>query len=131
MSTIEKTENFKAAIQSLEKEHGPLLICALFLREDGMGKWDIVIAAPWLNSSEMRSYEILSQKLKQFLSDSDFVHISRAVILDQDDPTVTYLLGLETIKNGGYKELSSDTLSDKFKFGIKKAYLLRSQKSEN
>lgn len=125
---IEKIEKLKAAIKSLEKEHGPLLICALFLREDAMGKWDIVIAASWLHPSEMRAYEILSKTLKKFLSDSDLVHFSRIVVLDQDDPVISYLLDLESIKNGGYKELSSDTLSDKFKFPIKKAYLLRSQK---
>ena len=125
---IEKIEKLKEVVKNLEIEHGPLLICALFLRDDAMGKWDIVIAASWLNSSEMRSYEILSQELKKFLSDSDLVYFSRIVILDRDDPIISYLLDLETIKNGGYKELSSDALSDKFKFLIKKAYLLRSQK---
>ena len=125
---IEKIEKLKAAIQGLEKEHGPLLICALFLRDDALGRWDVVISASWLNSSKMSSYEILAEGLKKFLSDSDLVHFSHIVILDEDDPTISYLLDLETIKNGGYKELSADTLSERFKFPIKKAYLLRSQK---
>lgn len=33
----------------------------------------------------------------------------------------------ETISNGGYKELRADDLSEKFKFTIKRAYLLRAQ----
>lgn len=49
----------------------------------------------------------------------------------QDDPVVSYLLNLETITNGGFKELSADELSEKFKFTIKRAYLLRSQKLNN
>ena len=125
---IEIIEKLKSAIESLEKENSPLLICALFLRDDAMGKWDIVLAASWLNPKEMSSYEILSSKLQNFLSDSELMQFSRIVILDQDDPIISFLLELETVKNGGYKELSTDVLSEKFNFTIKKAYLLRSQK---
>ncbi|HLB52205.1 MAG TPA: hypothetical protein VJK48_00660 [Chlamydiales bacterium] len=123
-------EKVKSAIKSMEKEHGNLLICALFLRADVLEKWDIVLAAPWLNPKEMRSYEILSSSLQNFLTQSELVQFSRIVILEQDDPTVSFLLNLEIVKNGGYKELSVDALSEKFRFTIKKAYLLRSQKSE-
>lgn len=125
---VEIIENLKSTIKSLEQENGPLLICALFLREDAFEKWDIILAGSWLNPKEMRSYEALSSKLQQFLSDSELVQFSRIVILDQDDPIISFLLELETVKNGGYKELSSNILSEKFRFSIKKAYLLRSQK---
>lgn len=118
----------KQLIKNLEKEQGPLLICALFLREDMLEKWDIIISASWLNSAEMQSYKIISSKLRESLSDSELVQISRIVIIDTDDPVVSYLQGLETISNGGYKELRADELSEKFKFTIKKAYLLRCQK---
>ena len=70
----------------------------------------------------------VSSKLQDSLSDSEIVQISRVVILDQNDPVVSYLQGLETISNGGYTKLSTDELSTKFKFTIRKAYLLRSQK---
>lgn len=125
---IEIIEKLKSAISSLEKENGPLLICALFLRDDALEKWDIILAASWLNSKEMRSYEILSKKLQNFLSASELVQFSRIVVLDQDDPIISFLLELETVKNGGYKELAANVLSEKFRFTIKKAYLLRSQK---
>ncbi|MDE3055601.1 MAG: hypothetical protein KGI80_02760 [Verrucomicrobiota bacterium] len=123
-------EKVKSAIKRLETEKGQLLICALFLRADALEKWDIVLAASWLNPKEMLSYEILSSCLQNFLTPSDLVQFSRIVILEQDDPIVSFLLNLETVKNGGYKELSADILTEKFRFTIKKAYLLRSQKSE-
>lgn len=122
-------DKLKALILELEKENGPLLICALFLREEPLEKWDIVISATWLNSREMQSYKTVSSKLQKKLSDSELVQLSRIVILNQDDPVVSYLQGLETITNGGYKELRADDLSAKFKFTIKRAYLLRSQKA--
>lgn len=124
----ETINKLKSAISALEKENAPLLICALFLREDPLEKWDIVISASWLNPKEMQSYRTVSSKLQESLSDSELVKFSRIVILNQDDPVVSYLQSLETITNGGFKELRGDELSEKFKFTIKRAYLLRSQK---
>lgn len=118
----------KSLIKELEKEHGPLTICAFFLRDGDLEKWDIIISAPWLNPAEMQSYKTVSSKLQNSLSDAELVQFSRIVILNQDDPVVSYLLGLETISNGGFKELRADELSEKFKFTINRAYLLRSQK---
>ncbi len=118
----------KSIIKDLEEEHGPLLICALFLRDGDLDKWDLIISAAWLNPTKMQSYKIISSKLQESLSEGELVQLSRIVILDKDDPVVSYLLGLETIVNGGFKELRADELSDKFKFTIKRAYLLRSQK---
>ncbi|MDR3623658.1 MAG: hypothetical protein P4L16_00755 [Chlamydiales bacterium] len=126
----EMIEKIKALIKNLEKDKGSLSICALFLREDSMEKWDIVIAASWLNPAEMQSYKTISAKLQECLSASELMQLSRIVILSQDDPVVSYLQNLETITNGGYKELLLvNELSEKFKFVIKQAYLLRSQKS--
>ncbi len=121
-------EKLKAMIKSLEKERGPLMICALFLREGELDKWDIIISAKWLSPSEMQSYKLISSKLQEALSQSELVQFSRVVILDQLDPVVSYLQGLETISNGGFKELRTNDLSEKFKFTIKRAYLLRCQK---
>ncbi len=121
-------EKLKSIIKNLEQKRGPLLICALFLREDSLEKWDIIIAASWLNPKEMESYKTVSNELQEFLSASELVQFSRIVLLDQDDPVVSFILDLETVKNGGYKELPAETLSDKFRFIIKRAYLLRSQR---
>ena len=123
-------EKLKSEITALEKEKGPLLIFALFLREDPLEKWDIIISATWLNSKEMSSYKLISSRLQEVLSESELLQFSRIVLLDPEDPVVSFLLDLQTIKNGGYKELSGEVLSDKFKFTIKRAYLLRSQKLE-
>jgi hypothetical protein len=82
----ETIEKLKSVIRALEKEHGPFLIFALFLREAALERWDIVISATWLNSTEMGAYKIISSKLQEFLSDSELVQLSRIVLLDQDDP---------------------------------------------
>ena len=122
-------KKIKEAIKSLESESGSLSICALFLREEPLEKWDVVISASWLNPKELESYKKVSSKFQEFLSEDELLKFSRVVLLDKNDPVVTYLLDLKSIKNGGYEELNKDDLSDKFKFTIKRAYLLRSKKS--
>ncbi len=120
-------EKVKTLIEVLEEENGPFLICALFLRVEPLERWDFVVAASWLNPHEMQSYKIVATKLQEAFTESEVVQFSRIVILSPDDPVVSYLQGLETITNGGYRELRADDLSEKFKFTIKRAYLLRSQ----
>lgn len=85
----------------------------------------------WLNPTEMQSYQYISSKLQDTLTTFELILFSRIVILAKDDPAVAYLLSLETISNGGFKELRAEELSEKFKFVIKRAYLLRSQKLHN
>lgn len=121
----------KNAIVALEKENHPLLICALFLRKDSLEKWDIVVSASWLDSTTMKSYESVVSSLQKHLDKSDFVEISRVVLLNQDDSVVSYLQSLKTITNGGFEELKESELSEKFGFDIKRAYLLRSQKPDS
>ncbi|MCX6990407.1 MAG: hypothetical protein NTX49_05025 [Chlamydiae bacterium] len=124
----EVLDKFKAIIKSLESEYGSFLVFALFLREQPFETWDIIISANWLNSKEMNSYRLISSKLQEVLTEAESLQFSRIVLLDPADPTVHFLLDLETVKNGGYKEFSGEVLTEKFKFTIKRAYLLRSLK---
>ena len=104
---------------------------ALFLREEPLEKWDVVVAASWLNSSDLNAYKVIATDIQQKLDVSELNQFSRIVILDEDDPVVAFLLNLEKIQNDGYKELpelDARALSEKFQFTIKRAYLLRSNK---
>jgi hypothetical protein len=125
-------DKLKSAVQVLEKEHGPILLFALFLREDALGKWDIVVSAPWLSSSERSAYNVVVSKIQALLSASERVQFSRVVILDATDPVVSFLQEICPLTNGGFKEspkdFSVEPFSEKFGFIIKKAYTLRCQK---
>ena len=123
----ELLDELKKIIHSLETEKkSEFLICAMFLPDEANNKWDLILSATWLNSRELDSYKLISAKLQASLTEAELLQIARIVILDQADPVVKFLQTLETVKNGGYKELRSEELTDKFKFVIKRAYLLRS-----
>lgn len=131
----EIVEKLKSVVQVLEKEKGPIHLFILFLREEALEKWDIVISAPWLHSSEMDAYETVVSHIQKVLSSGELLQFSRVVILDDDDPVVSFLQETCPLTNGGYKEspkdFSVEPFSDRFGFTIKKAYLLRCQKSRS
>jgi len=55
-------------LESLEKkiadERGEFSLFGLFLREDAEDRWDIVVAAPWLNADSMEDINYIAKKLK-------------------------------------------------------------------
>jgi hypothetical protein len=124
-------DKLKSAVQDLEKENKPLLLFALFLREDSLDKWDVVVSAPWLKSTEKAAYIKVISKIQSVLDASELVQFSRVVILDSIDPVVSFLQEICRLTNGGFKESPTDfsvePFSDRFGFKIKKAYILRCQ----
>lgn len=56
-------DKLKSVVQALEKDHNPILLFALFQREESLQKWDIVISASWLSSSEKNAYRIVISKV--------------------------------------------------------------------
>ncbi len=123
---------FKSVVNVLEKEHQPILFFALFLREKALQRWDVVVSASWLSSSESSAYTTVVSKIQAVLTPAELVQISRVVILDHTDPVLPFLQEVCPLTNGGYKEspkdFSVEPLSEKFGFELKKAYILRCQK---
>ena len=121
----ELLDKLKKVIHSLEVEKGmKFLICAMFLPAESYNKWDFLVSAPGLDADKLDSYRLISNKMQEYLTESESLQISRIVILGSEDDTVKFLQSLETIKSGEYKEFRPEELTDKFKFTIKRAYLL-------
>jgi hypothetical protein len=121
-------EKLKSIVLSLEKEHGPILIFALFLGEDSPEQWDVVVSASWLSSSELSDYKTITSKIQEVMTSSELMQFSRVVILDADDSVVSFLQESFSVTNGHIQEVSVEVLAERFKFTIKRAYLLRCQK---
>jgi hypothetical protein len=61
---------------------GALEFLALFLREDSLGLWDVVVAAPWLKTGEAKSFEYVAERLRKLLTKNEIAGVSRIVILE-------------------------------------------------
>ena len=118
-------EKLKSLEKEISDERGEFSLFALFLREDAENKWDLVVAAPWLNTDSMEDINHISNKLKFYLDDSELLSISRIVLVDLDDPIVKTINNYCNVKRGGLLELY-----DLFNIGLpsfKHAYIIISQ----
>jgi len=119
-------DKLKIALKDLERESGGVLLFALFLREEALGKWDLLISAPWLDARGLELYEQVTQAVQKQMGDTEITQLSRIVILKSGDPAVAFLQHLYPVPNGSFIEVANcEPLSDKFGFTIKRAYVLR------
>jgi hypothetical protein len=116
-------------LQSLEldisTERGPFVLFALFLREDSLDRWDLVVAAPWLSFDQRADLEFIAKRVQSGLPLEDLVRISRVVILPAQDPLVTSITSAVGVQHG------SVTVSNSVFSGmhIKQAYFITSQQA--
>ena len=77
----------KEAIEQAAAKRGGVDFAALVLRENSPNRWDIVLAAPWLNRDERGTLDLFYDQLRQSLKMPEFLRISRIVLLDRIDPS--------------------------------------------
>ena len=76
---LTKLETARAAMAN---ERGPFLLFGLFRRADLPERWDLVVAAPWLEPSTLESFEYIAKKLASAgLSADEMVSISRIAVV--------------------------------------------------
>ena len=68
-------------LDELEEERGPIDFAALIEREETPTKYDLVVAADWIND-EMPFYKLVANKLNRILTDEDWYKYSRTVVLN-------------------------------------------------
>ena len=119
-------EKLKKILIELDNEKGPVLFYALFLREDSPNKWDLIVSSDWLESINIDSYRIVTNKIQNGFSQNELLQISRVVVLDENDPMMIFLRSSFNVIGDASMEFSNCELSSEFfKFPIKHAYILR------
>jgi hypothetical protein len=115
-------------LESLEKEiadeRDEFSLFGLFLREDAENRWDLVVAAPWLNADSMIDINYIANKLKSCIEDSELLSISRIVLVELHDPIVQIINKYCRVTRGSSLELNNPQL---FGLPFKHAYIIISQ----
>lgn len=111
----------------LAQEHGPFTLFALFLREDAPGKWDLVIAAPWIEKNKQSALKTVAQTLQKSLKQYELLNLSRIVIIDQSNPALDALHRAIHVEHGD-TEIKDSTF---FGLQIKHAYLITSRRANS
>ena len=79
-------DKFITIEKELAQENGSFDLFALFLREDSIGKWDILVASDWLQKDQRKSMRLITKKLRDQLSKNELINVSRVVIISEDNP---------------------------------------------
>lgn len=101
-------------IVSLEREisteKGDFSLFGLFLPEDAQDKdkWDLLVAAPWIDVDKKEGLEYLAKKLQKRLEPDELLSISRIVILEKDNPVLEAIHKAVKVKHKNFEVKDSN-----------------------
>lgn len=78
---------------------GHLHLFAVFEREDIPGRWDLVIAAPWVKRNNEHALRLLAEEMKNRLPASELERVSRIVLLDPADASVRAITSEHSVEH--------------------------------
>jgi hypothetical protein len=110
--------------RKVSQEKGDFALFALFLREDALDKWDLIVAAPWIESDRKKALPYIANQIQKTLKPEELSLLSRIVLIDHDNPA------LESINRALHIEHDGANVQDTNFFGlqIKHAYIITSQR---
>jgi hypothetical protein len=120
----ELVDRFKDLERRLSHEKGDFALFALFLRDDAVDKWDLVVAAPWIESDRRAALPYITSEIQRTFEPDELTHLSRVVLVDETNPALDAINRAIKVKHG-----SADIQNSNF-FGlqIKHGYIITSQK---
>ncbi|MGH9800996.1 MAG: hypothetical protein ACRD82_11580, partial [Blastocatellia bacterium] len=111
-------ELLRQVMNEISAEKGEFALFGLFLREESMDKWDLVVSAPWLQEDKLKSLREVVKKMSSIIGEKELLKLSRIVTLNQDDPNLIAILKAVKVE-GGVAEMRDTNL---FGLVIKQAY---------
>lgn len=94
VDALEKVE------RTLSRERGEFTLFAPFERQDIPLRWDLVVAAPWIEQVNEQAMHILAAEMKKHLPGNQIEGISRIVPLDSNDAIVRALIAEHSVEHG-------------------------------
>lgn len=121
-------DNFIKQFQVLEgilsKEKGNFELFALFLREDSLDKWDLLISATWIKKDGTADLRDIAQRIQKTLSKKDLLKLSKIVLINKENPMLDVFNKAIHIEHGVTEVKDSNF----FGLPIKHAFIITSKK---
>jgi hypothetical protein len=110
---------------SLSRDKGEFELFGIVLRENSsLEKWDLVVAAPWLDPGERESFQTIADGLQATFPREEVLQFSRIVILEKGNPFLESVLALVSVEHGLH-ELGDMELSG---VSIQRAYIITARR---
>jgi predicted sugar kinase len=94
VDAVEKIE------RKLSRENGEFTLFALFERQDIPMRWDLVVAAPWIEQDNEQAMRLLAAEMKKHLPGNQIERISRIILLDSSDASVHAITSEHLVEHG-------------------------------
>ena len=119
----ELLEKFVALETRLSQERGEFSLVALFLREDASNKWDLIMAAPWIEEDRKGALAFITTQIQQSFSSEELAALSRVVLVEQANPAIAAINQAINCQHGKNEVRDSNF----FGLQIKHAYIITSK----
>jgi hypothetical protein len=120
----ELLDRFVELERRLAIARGDFSLFALFLREDAVDKWDLVVTAPWIEADRKDALSYISKEIQDAFTPEELSLLSRVVIVDLANPAVAAVNQAVGIQHGKNEVRDSNF----FGLRIKHAYIITSQR---
>jgi hypothetical protein len=121
-------KQFVEKLVSLEREisaeRGELALFALFLREDTQDKWDLVVAASWVEANKREALRYLAKQLRSHFEPQELLSLSRIVLIDVGNPALKAINQAIRVEHGTTEVRKSNF----FGLQIEHAYIITSKR---
>lgn len=115
----EIVEKLKSCEEIMAKEKGPFDLFGLFLRDDAPDKWDLLVAADWIDKNKEESFKYIIDMVQEGLSKEELLKLSRVVLINEGNPALEAMY--KAIGGGRNIEIKD---SNFFGLQIKHAYVI-------
>jgi hypothetical protein len=103
---------------------GDFTLFALFLREDSIDKWDLIIAAPWIETDQKKALSYIAEQIQLLFKSKEITQLSRVVIINHSNPELDKIIDAVKIRHGCF-EIQNNNF---FGMQIKRAFIITSHK---
>ena len=93
-------EKIPAVAAEIARERGEFTLFAVMHRLDVPDWWDVIVAAPWLDTESIKDYRYFAAKLLPFFSWDRTPRLSHVSILALNNPVVRALLASPDLQPG-------------------------------
>lgn len=115
---------YRKAMNEIAEKKGDFTLFALLMRGNALGKWDLVVAAPWIEGGTLRSTREVVELLTQSIGSKHLQQLARVVPVDTGDPAVKFILANLPVEGDSELRVRS---TDLFGLEIEDAIILRAK----
>jgi hypothetical protein len=94
------TTQFRKAMHEIAAKQGDFTLFALFQRANGLGDWDLVVAAPWLKVGGYRDISKVVDGVIESIGRRPLRYLAQVAVVPEKQPAVKSILASLPVEDG-------------------------------